>query len=162
MVVHALRVRKVWVRFPVPRPKNVTGRGCAQSEFDSRRSDLLWFDTRQECVKLFCLKTQNMKFAINHTSDNAVTILRRLGYIFQRQDGDEMSFVRPLAQAGYPRFHCYVKTESGKYVVSIHLDQKRETYGKNTRHHGEYENDGAVKEEVERIQTTLGSVTILT
>jgi len=103
-----------------------------------------------------------MKFIINHASENAVTLLRRLGYIFQRQEDGEMSFVRPLAQAGFPRFHCYVKVESGKYIVNMHLDQKRETYGNDTRHHGEYENEGAVKEELERIEMSIGSITILT
>ncbi len=102
-----------------------------------------------------------MRFTFNTTSDNAVTIMRRLGYIFQRQDNEEMSFVRPLAQAGFPRFHCYVKTEAGKYIFSIHLDQKRETYGKDTRHHGEYENEGALKEELERIEGSMGSITLL-
>lgn len=102
-----------------------------------------------------------MRFILNSNSENAVTIMRRLGYIFQYQEQSEMSFVRPLAQSGFPRFHCYVKTENGKYTFSIHLDQKRETYGKTTRHHGEYENEGALKEELERIQESLGTLTIL-
>jgi hypothetical protein len=103
----------------------------------------------------------SMRFTLNQSSDNAVTIMRRLGYIFQHQTTDEMSFVRPLAQAGFPRFHCYIKTEKGQYVFSLHLDQKRETYGKTTRHHGEYENDGAMKEELERIKTSTGEITLL-
>ncbi len=102
-----------------------------------------------------------MRFTLNQSSENAVTIMRRLGYIFQRQDTEEMSFIRPLAQAGFPRFHCYVKTESGRYTFSIHLDQKRETYGKDTRHHGEYENEGALKEELERIKQAVGDITLL-
>lgn len=102
-----------------------------------------------------------MRFSFDHVSDNATTIMRRLGYIFQYEKDGEQSFVRPLAQAGYPRFHCYVKTEAGRYVFSIHLDQKRETYGKETRHHGEYANDGALKEELGRIKASGGSLTLL-
>ncbi len=102
-----------------------------------------------------------MRFTLNSTGENVVTIMRRLGYIFQRQESDEMSFVRPLARAGFPRFHCYVKTESGKYIFSIHLDQKRETYGKNTRHHGEYEHEGALKEELGRVEENVGGITLL-
>lgn len=101
-----------------------------------------------------------MRFSFNHLSDNAVTIMRRLGYVFQYQKEDEMSFVRTLSQSGFPRFHCYVKIDSGRYIFSLHLDQKKETYGKNTRHHGEYEHDGAVKEEIERIQNISGGITL--
>ena len=39
--------------------------------------------------------------------------------------------------------------------INIHLDQKKETYGNSTRHHGEYEDDGALKIEVERIKNIL-------
>jgi hypothetical protein len=100
-----------------------------------------------------------MKIIITEPSDNAVTIFRRAGYTFQRKDeparnasrndvgGDEMSFVRALARSGYPRFHAYVKMSGKDLVVNFHLDQKRETYGDDTRHHGEYGNDGPLKEE---------------
>lgn len=102
-----------------------------------------------------------MRFTLTSQTDNATTLMRRLGYIFQYQENGEQSFVRPLARAGFPRFHCYVKIESGKYVFSLHLDQKRETYGKDTRHHGEYENDGALKEELGRIEQGVGGITLL-
>ncbi len=88
-----------------------------------------------------------MKIIIAEPTDNAVTIFRRAGYTFQRKNGEEMSFIRPLARAGYPRFHAYVKTQGKDMIVSFHLDQKRETYGDDTRHHGEYDNDGPLKEE---------------
>ncbi|MFA6973641.1 MAG: hypothetical protein WC238_02775 [Parcubacteria group bacterium] len=93
-----------------------------------------------------------MKIEIKGVKGNPANMLRRAGYIFQRQDGQEMSFVRPLAQAGYPRFHMYATVSGFDLLISIHLDQKKETYGDNTRHHGEYENDGALKTEAERIQ----------
>ena len=66
-----------------------------------------------------------------------------------------MSFVRPLARSGFPRFHMYVKTEGLNLVINIHLDQKKETYGQDTRHHGEYEDDGALGEEVRRLEQVL-------
>lgn len=102
-----------------------------------------------------------MRFTFHQITDNAVTIMRRLGYVFQYQKEHEMSFVRPLGQGGFPRFHCYVKTESGRYLFSIHLDQKKETYGQETRHHGEYTHEGAVKEEIERIQNIMGDISLL-
>lgn len=88
-----------------------------------------------------------MKIIITEPTDNAVTLLRRAGYAFQRKADEEMSFIRPLARAGYPRFHAYVKMAGKDLIVNFHLDQKKETYGEDTRHHGEYGNDGPLKEE---------------
>ncbi|QQS21070.1 MAG: hypothetical protein IPL87_00840 [Candidatus Moraniibacteriota bacterium] len=93
-----------------------------------------------------------MRFTIHDLSDNPVNLLRRAGYTFQRREGSEMSFVRPLAGGGYPRFHLYVQIEGECLRASFHLDQKRETYGDDTRHHGEYEESGILKQEAERIQ----------
>ncbi len=67
-----------------------------------------------------------------------------------------MSFVRPLARAGYPRFHVYTKLEGSDLVVNIHLDQKKHTYGDDTRHHGEYEESPVLTEEVARIRQIIG------
>lgn len=96
-----------------------------------------------------------MRLEIKSVKMNPVMLLRRAGYAFQRQEGQEMSFVRPLAQAGYPRFHMYAKTEGMDLAINIHLDQKKETYGNDTRHHGEYENDGALGEEIKRLEQIL-------
>ena len=96
-----------------------------------------------------------MKFQINNIQENAATLLRRAGYTFQYEDHGEMSFVRPLASAGYPRFHLYAKTEGFNLLISFHLDQKAHTYGEETRHHGEYENEGALKEEADHIKKVL-------
>lgn len=96
-----------------------------------------------------------MKFSIENIKENPVNIMRRAGYSFQRHEKDEMSFVRPFARSGFPRFHIYARVSGSNLEVSIHLDQKRETYGKDARHHGEYENDGALAEEVERLKNIL-------
>lgn len=96
-----------------------------------------------------------MQIEVKNVEGNPVNNLRRLGYAFQRHEGAEMSFVRPLAAAGYPRFHMYVKMSGADMLINIHLDMKKETYGENTRHHGEYENDGALKEEVRRLKALL-------
>jgi hypothetical protein len=98
-----------------------------------------------------------MKITIEKVQGNPANALRRAGYSFQRQEGQEMSFVRPLARAGYPRFHMYAKVENFDLLINIHLDQKKETYGQATRHHGEYEDEGALKVEAERIKNILSS-----
>lgn len=82
--------------------------------------------------------------------------MRRAGYVFQRNDEGEMSFIRPLARAGYPRFHMYASLNGSQLIINIHLDQKKNTYGDNTRHHGEYAEEGPLKSEAERIKEIIG------
>ncbi len=98
-----------------------------------------------------------MKILVKQSSENPVTLLRRIGYVFQRRDGEETSFVRTFGRSDFPRFHCYTKQENDGLLISIHLDRKRETYGTSTRHHGEYDDEGPLSEEVRRIMSSLGS-----
>ena len=83
--------------------------------------------------------------------------MRGAGYAFQREENGEKSFVRVLASSGYPRFHCYTLLNKLSLSLSLHLDQKKHTYGETTRHHGEYGNDGPVKEEVTRLLRLFGA-----
>ena len=96
-----------------------------------------------------------MRLKIDNVRENPLTLMRRAGYIFQRRESQEMSFVRPLARAGYPRFHVYCHMEGSALWLNLHLDQKRETYGDDTRHHGEYEDSLPVKEEAHRLESNL-------
>ena len=96
-----------------------------------------------------------MQIRVEAIKENPVSLLRRAGYAFQRHERDEMSFVRPLARSGYPRCHMYAHLDGSTLIVNFHLDQKRETYGEGTRHHGEYEDEGALKVEATRIQQLL-------
>lgn len=97
-----------------------------------------------------------MKIIIHPIAENPVSLLRRAGYAFQRQENGEMSFVRILGSSGYPRFHCYAKLDKLTLTLNLHLDQKKHTYGETTRHHGEYENDGPLKEEITRLIAIFG------
>jgi hypothetical protein len=97
-----------------------------------------------------------MKIKIQNLSTNPANAMRRAGYIFQRQEGTEMSFVRPFSSSGFPRFHAYVRAENGDLAISFHYDAKKETYGDGTRHHGEYEENGILKEEADRLKKALG------
>lgn len=96
-----------------------------------------------------------MKIILKKIDENPLHVMRRAGYAFQRQDVEEMSFVRVLGRAGYPRFHIYTKKEGEDLQINIHLDQKRETYGNSSRHQGEYEDSAALEREVERIKSVL-------
>ena len=93
-----------------------------------------------------------MKLEIKNFKGNLINFLRQTGYIFQRKENDEQSFIRSLAKGVYPRFHIYAAQKENFLVLKIHLDQKGKTYGKGRRHHGEYENEGALKNEVERLK----------
>jgi hypothetical protein len=97
-----------------------------------------------------------MRLKVENIKENPVTLLRRAGYVFQHKEQDKMSFVRPLARGGYPRFHIHAHLEDVSLVISLHLDQKKETYGAVTRHHGEYEDEGALQAEANRIKPLLG------
>jgi len=96
-----------------------------------------------------------MKLKIKKISRNPVNMLRQAGYTFQRSEKEEMSFVRSFSSSGYPRFHIYAKTMGENLEISIHLDRKKETYGHNTRHHGEYENEDLLAKEVKRLKIFL-------
>lgn len=96
-----------------------------------------------------------MNFTVYKPEENIESTGRRIGYIFQKSvDFDKFAFVRELARGGYPRFHLYITAKEDKLLFSLHLDQKRPTYGKHTAHSGEY--DGAlVEEEARRIKSVI-------
>lgn len=97
-----------------------------------------------------------MRLKVENIKENPASLLRRAGYAFQRREGEEMSFIRPMARSGYPRFHMYAHVEKDtELIINFHLDQKRETYGDDTRHHGEYENEGVLAQEAERIMSLI-------
>ncbi|MCR4328238.1 MAG: hypothetical protein NUV53_01840 [Patescibacteria group bacterium] len=96
-----------------------------------------------------------MKFFVYDVSDNLQTVMRRIGYHpLGHSDRGELNCVRPLAGQDYPRFHAYVKEDIGKILFSLHLDQKRPSYGGETAHSGDYESD-VVQKESYRIQEVL-------
>ena len=76
---------------------------------------------------------------------NITNFMRKCGYIPFHD-----SFTKVLAGSGYPRFHIYINDEDDKFVLNLHLDQKRPNYGKETAHSGEYDGK-VVEDEVERI-----------
>lgn len=97
-----------------------------------------------------------MKIRLIAPYDTPLTLMRRAGYAFQRKEGAEQSYIRELARGGYPRFHIYIRSEKSAHLINIHIDQKSHTYGEETRHHGEYTYEGALKIEVDRLLTHWG------
>ena len=104
-----------------------------------------------------------MKFILKGPfKDNIYTLMRKVGYHFQRKDEvkSELIFVRP--PSGYPRFHVYLKTDGStgspqgneNLIFNLHLDQKKPIYKGVTAHSGEYEGK-VVETEIERIKQSL-------
>ena len=99
-----------------------------------------------------------MKFSITTKNRESVdVVLRGLGYryLFGNEKA-EMSFVKPLGENFYPRWHLYVKqydrsNNETRYDFSLHLDQKKPAYKGVTRHSGDYDSD-IVNKEAERIK----------
>jgi hypothetical protein len=78
-------------------------------------------------------------------------------YNFLRQGGYmpfHNSYIKILSRSGYPRFHLYVNETDNQYVLNLHLDQKKPSYGKETAHSGEYEGE-VVEREAERIKELI-------
>ena len=98
-----------------------------------------------------------MMLKIENFTDNPQNFLRSCGYAFQKNEGDEMAFVRRLAGVDYPRFHIYSHPEQDpksniqNLIINLHLDQKKPSYEGTSAHGGEYGGD-LVKEELERIK----------
>jgi len=80
---------------------------------------------------------------------NLYSFLRKLGYISFHE-----SYVKILAGSGYPRFHLYASETEKEYILNLHLDQKRPSYGRETAHSGEYEGE-IVEKEAGRIKGAI-------
>ena len=80
-------------------------------------------------------------------------------YIENRHTG-QGSFARPLGNNHYPRFHIYVdEFDDGRISIKLHLDQKQASYEGTTAHSGEYDDEGPVLAEGERLKTLVGRST---
>lgn len=99
-----------------------------------------------------------MKFVLKNTlGESIVTLMRKVNYHFlDEKEGAKLSFYRPLAPAGYPRFHLYLKvnSETKEIFCNLHLDQKKPIYKRAPAHSAEYEGK-AIKKEMERIKSVL-------
>jgi hypothetical protein len=96
-----------------------------------------------------------MKFILKMPfKENSYSLMRKVGYHFQKKDEEkgELIFVSP--PRGYPRFHLYLKVEKNNLIFNLHLDQKKPTYEGTPAHAGEY-NSGVVEKEAERIRQIL-------
>lgn len=81
--------------------------------------------------------------------------MRRVGYARHMSQSGEVSYVRRLTGYEFPRLHVYIDADKEPHHISIHLDQKQQTYDGFTAHSGEYEGEG-VRQELVRIAAAVG------
>jgi len=97
-----------------------------------------------------------MKFIIENPKASVANFFRRAGYVFQKQDGGEMAFVRTLTHQPFPRFHLFVKIVDYKFLVNFHIDHKAASYDGSNVHSGEYGEDSQLlNREVERLRSLV-------
>lgn len=95
-----------------------------------------------------------MKFSIKKAGLNLLNLARRAGYIPQKTtEAGEQAFIRPI-QRDFPRFHLYIKESNEDFILNLHLDQKKPSYGRETAHSGDYDGE-LVRDEALRIQSLL-------
>lgn len=105
-----------------------------------------------------------MKIKIDPLQENVLAIMRRAGYTFQKNEGQEQAWVQVFGASGYPRFHIYTEQVKSCLFVHIHLDHKKHTHGAKTRHHADYQSKDSAPLQVEitRLLTVFGeSATIM-
>lgn len=73
--------------------------------------------------------------------------LLRAGYHeFLDPNTGKISYIHRLGSNFYPRFHVYIEERGAGKAISLHIDQKKPSYGGGSHaHSGEY--DGRVVEE---------------
>lgn len=89
---------------------------------------------------------------------NPRDLIRRCGYgeLRKRQTG-ELSYVKRVHRAEFPRFHVYINMSDTGFCFSLHLDQKEHTYTGTRAHSGEYDGP-VVATEAARIQMTIADI----
>ncbi|MBT3816848.1 MAG: hypothetical protein HOG08_00705 [Candidatus Magasanikbacteria bacterium] len=82
-------------------------------------------------------------------------LMRSCGYAeIYDQKTRKTSYVKTFGAGFYPRFHVYLDMKDNGFMVNLHLDQKKPSYGSNHAHNAEY--DGTrVEQEGERIKRTI-------
>jgi hypothetical protein len=84
--------------------------------------------------------------------------MRKCGYSPLHNSGGEQNFTRRLGSLDYPHFHVYVNEASERgTILSLHLDQKKPSYGRQTAHSGDYDT-AEVEREAARIKYVLNNI----
>jgi hypothetical protein len=86
--------------------------------------------------------------------ENIYSLMRKVGYHFQKKDEEKGELISVRPPRGYPRFHLFLKVEKNDLIFNLHLDQKKPIYEGAPAHAGEYDSD-VISKEAERIKQIL-------
>lgn len=101
-----------------------------------------------------------MKIKINRNfGDRLLLAMRKCGYsIPRRSRQNQPNFTRRLGNYEYPHFHVYLRDSGdGWMLLTLHLDQKKPSYGHHTAHSGDYDTPEVIKEG-ERLKYILENI----
>lgn len=92
------------------------------------------------------LLSQKLKFAPKD-------YLLRAGYHeFNDPNTGKISYIRRLGGEFYPRLHIYIEEKSAGIFLSLHLDQKKPSYGGGTHAHGGEYDGPLIERELDRLR----------
>jgi hypothetical protein len=96
-----------------------------------------------------------MEFIIRNLRISPLNLAREIGYTSNiYSQTTELNFVRIITKNNYPRFHIYIKKNEQDYLINLHIDQKKQSYKKNSIHTSEY-NGKVIENEMQRIKSIL-------
>ncbi|NQT49725.1 hypothetical protein HQ571_03470 [Candidatus Kuenenbacteria bacterium] len=100
-----------------------------------------------------------MKFKFpTRDGHNPRDLIRKCSYgEWQDREHEVTSYTRKLGGGNYPRFHVHLVEQKSFFEVSLHLDQKQESYSNTTAHSGEYEGK-VVEDEARRITAVIADI----
>lgn len=85
--------------------------------------------------------------------------LLRAGYHeFNDPNTGKISYIRRLGGEFYPRFHIYIEEKQSGTFWSLHLDQKKPSYGGGTHAHGGEYDGPLVEQEISRLRNFVISM----
>lgn len=100
-----------------------------------------------------------MDIVVKTVSGNPKIALQRAGYHeFVDPNTGEVSYIRRLGNAFYPRFHIYIDADARGMMLSLHIDQKHASYTGTRAHAGEYSGP-VVEAEAARLQEEISAPT---
>ncbi len=83
---------------------------------------------------------------------NLRNFLRKCSYSeFVDPYNQKTSYTKRFSRDYYPRFHLYINEKDGKFILNLHLDQKKPSYAGSHAHNAHYFG-GIVEKDAPRIK----------
>ncbi len=102
-----------------------------------------------------------MEFILQNKSSYSIeVVLRPAGYHYVSTKEGELSFIKYIGHALYPRFHLFIKEDkkTRKVFCSLHLDHKKPRYKGVPAHSAEHKGE-LIEKESARLSSMFGGET---